>query len=75
MRNVVRRGVALAHPRFAHSVHVDADGLDPGKTYWYRFRAEGHLSRVGRTRTAPDPARPLGKLTLAFASCQHWERG
>ena|SRR5829696_2128652 len=73
--NVVRRGVALAHPRFAHSVHVEADGLDPGATYWYRFRAEGHLSRVGRTRTAPDPARPLGKLTIVFASCQHWERG
>jgi alkaline phosphatase D len=75
IHQVVRRGVALAHPRVAHSVHVEVDGLDPGRTYWYRFRAEGHLSRIGRTRTAPDPARALGKLTLAFASCQNWERG
>ena len=75
IRNVVRRGVALAHPRFAHSVHVEVDGLDPGRTYWYRFRAEGHLSRVGRTRTTPDPSRALKRLTFAFASCQQWERG
>jgi alkaline phosphatase D len=73
--NVVRRGEALAHPRFAHSVHVEVEGLDPGRSYWYRFRAAGHLSRVGRTRTAPDPARALGKLSFAFASCQNWERG
>ena len=64
--NVVRRGVALAHPRFAHSVHVEVEGLDPGRSYWYRFRAGGHPSRVGRTRTAPDPARPLGD-PAAFA--------
>jgi alkaline phosphatase D len=75
LRNVVRRGVALAHPRFAHSVHVEVDGLEPGRTYWYRFRIGGHLSRVGRTRTTADPARALGNLTLAFTSCQHWERG
>src|SRR5918992_182553 len=73
--NVVRRGEALAHPRFAHSVHVDVDGLEPGRHYWYRFRAGGHLSRVGRTRTSPDPARPLGRLDLAVVSCQSWESG
>ena len=54
IRTVVRRGVAVAHPRFAHSVHVEVEGLEPGRAYWYRFRAEGHLSRVGRTRTTPD---------------------
>jgi PhoD-like phosphatase, N-terminal domain/PhoD-like phosphatase len=75
LHNVVRRGEALAHPRFAHSVHVEVDGLEPGRTYWYRFRAAGHLSRAGRTRTAPDPGRPLGRLDLAVVSCQSWESG
>jgi alkaline phosphatase D len=75
LHNVVRRGEALAHPRFAHSVHVEVDGLEPGRAYWYRFRAAGHLSRVGRTRTAPDPGRPLGRLDLAVVSCQSWESG
>jgi alkaline phosphatase D len=51
------------------------DGLEPGRTYWYRFRAAGQLSRVGRTRTTAAPSRLLSKLTLAFASCQNWERG
>jgi phosphodiesterase/alkaline phosphatase D-like protein len=40
---MVRRGEALAHPRFAHSVHVEVEGLEPGRTYWYRFRAGGGI--------------------------------
>ncbi len=35
---VVRTGTALAHPEYAHSVHVDVRGLDPATTYHYRFR-------------------------------------
>src|SRR3954454_4063021 len=37
----------------AHSVHVIASGLNPDSDYFYRFRAQGHLSPVGRTRTTP----------------------
>src|SRR6185312_7450399 len=36
MRNVVRTGIAEADRRFAHSVHVAVDGLEPGRPYWYR---------------------------------------
>jgi phosphodiesterase/alkaline phosphatase D-like protein len=71
---VVRRGEALAHPRFAHSVHVEVEGLEPGRTYWYRFRSGGHLSRVGRTRTCPDPGRPrafVRRRTAAYRAA--WE--
>ena len=32
-------------------------------------------SDIGRTRTAPDPKKPLDKLSFAFASCQHYEAG
>ena len=74
-REVVRRGRSAATPARAHAVHVEVDGLDPGRHYWYRFRAGGHLSRVGRTRTCPDPRRPLGRLDLAVVSCQSWESG
>jgi hypothetical protein len=35
--SVVRRGEALAHPRVAHSVHVEVDGLEPRRHHWYRF--------------------------------------
>lgn len=71
---VVRRGTAHAQPRLGHSVHVDAAGLRPHRDYWYRFRVEGQLSPVGRTRTAPAPGR-AGRLRLALASCQNWQQG
>ena len=72
---VVRYGAAVADPATAHSVHVDVGGLQPGQTYFYRFRAGGQISPVGRTRTAPDPAEHSERLRLAVASCQHYEAG
>src|SRR5690606_9925061 len=50
---VVASGTAVASPEHGHSVHVVADGLEPGTWYWYRFRVGEHTSPVGRTRTAP----------------------
>jgi alkaline phosphatase D len=73
MRTIVRRGRAVADDRYAHSVHVEVAGLAPGRPYWYRFRAQGHESGVGRARTAP--AGPSDRLKVAFASCAHWELG
>src|SRR5690606_30351151 len=52
-RRVLRRGDMLAVPELAHSVHVEVDGLDPDRIYWYRFAYDGIPSPVGRTRTAP----------------------
>jgi len=74
-RQVVRSGVATAHPEYRHSVHVDVRGLAPGRQYFYRFRAGSHLSPVGRTRTAPDPRASVGRLRFAFASCQNYPEG
>ncbi|MBB5131972.1 alkaline phosphatase D [Thermocatellispora tengchongensis] len=70
--DVVRRGTETARWKDAHSVHVELKGLDPGREYFYRFRAEGHLSPEGRTRTAPDTMAPL---TFAIAACAHYEHG
>jgi len=72
---VVRQGVAVAHPGAAHSVHVVADGLQPGREYFYRFTAGGQRSPVGRTRTAPSPDAKVRSLRMALASCQHYEQG
>ncbi|XVQ13447.1 alkaline phosphatase D family protein [Spirillospora sp. CA-255316] len=71
----VRRGETWALPEYAHSVHVDVRGLDPGREYFYRFRSGRELSPAGRTRTAPDPRRRLDRMTFAFASCQAWQDG
>jgi alkaline phosphatase D len=75
MGRIVQRGTTAATPEWAHCVHVEVDGLEPARWYWYRFRAGGEASPVGRTRTAPPPNAPLDRLRFAFASCQHWELG
>ncbi|MGW1680952.1 alkaline phosphatase D family protein [Saccharopolyspora sp. NPDC002376] len=74
-RGVVRRGSVTATPELAHSVHAEITGLEPGRHYFYRFRAAGDLSPVGRTKTAPAAAAALASLSFAFASCQNWSAG
>ncbi|UGQ11848.1 alkaline phosphatase D family protein [Yinghuangia sp. ASG 101] len=67
-------GTATAVRASAHTVHVEVAGLRPGREYWYRFRAMGHISQVGHTRTAPAVG-TSPRLTMLFASCSHWEAG
>jgi alkaline phosphatase D len=70
---IAARGTVQASAELAHSVHAEATGLKPGRTYWYRFRAGDAVSPVGRTKTAP--AAGVDRFRLAFASCQHYEQG
>ncbi|MEV6399906.1 alkaline phosphatase D family protein [Streptomyces sp. NPDC051907] len=74
-RHVERRGSTLAVAELAHSVHVEVSHLRPGRQYFYRFRAGGVISPVGRTRTAPPPHSRPRELSFAFASCQAWFEG
>ncbi|MEV0702631.1 alkaline phosphatase D family protein [Saccharopolyspora sp. NPDC050389] len=71
---IVQSGETEAAPELGHSVHVEPAGLEPGAEYFYRFRAEGSISPVGRTRTAP-AAGTLGELTMCFTSCAHFGQG
>lgn len=75
MKEIIRQGTAVATPQLSHSVHVEVDGLEPERWYWYRFRAGDATSSIGRTRTAPKPDVMPDRLRLAFASCAHWEQG
>lgn len=71
---IEQRGMAVATPESAHAVHVELTGLRPGTEYYYRFRAAGYLSGIGRTRTAPQPG-ALTPVTMCFASCSNYEQG
>ena len=75
MGTVVQRGTAAATPEWAHAVHVEVDGLEPGRWYWYRFRAGGEASAIARTRTAPAAGAAIERLRFAYASCQQYEHG
>lgn len=71
----VRRGRAPAQSAWGHSVHIEIDGLEAAREYWYRFEAGGHRSPAGRARTLPARGAMPAALRLAFASCQHYEMG
>lgn len=75
MRKIVRSGRATARPSSVHTVHVDVGGLEPGRDYWYRFRAMGEATEPARTRTAPARDRLAPRMLLAQASCQHVNQG
>src|ERR1051326_4017127 len=53
MQRVVRAGTIQAGAAIGYSVHVEIEGLEPGRDYFYRFRAGDADSMVGRCRTLP----------------------
>lgn len=73
MTQNVREGAAMADPTHDFCVKVDVTGLDAGRTYYYRFRAMGGASLVGRTRTAPRGA--TTRLRFAAVSCSSYAHG
>ena len=79
-KTLVQTGTELAHPDFAHSIHVEVKGLQASsddakpRHYWYRFMIGDAVSAVGRTRALPARGSQQ-KLTLALASCQNYEHG
>jgi alkaline phosphatase D len=75
MSRIAGAGRVVAIPEHGHAVHVVADGLRPGREYWYRFRCGHWLSPIGRTKTAPAHDLPARRLDIAVASCQSWAAG
>ena len=73
--DIVQKGDALATPQLGHSVHVEVEGLEPHRWYYYRFHCGDETSVTGRTRTAPAHDAMPESLRFAFTSCQHYETG
>lgn len=74
-RRIAQHGQSQAVGDLAHSVHAEVAGLEPDRWYFYRFMAGDAVSPTGRTRTLPAPDAVVGRLRLAYASCQRWEHG
>jgi len=73
--DIVARGDVGVTPATDWTCRFLAAGLEPAHEYWYRFVDEaGHMSRVGRTLTAPADTddRPV---RFAFVSCQDVTQG
>ncbi len=67
---VVAGGEASTDAERDHTVCVDATGLTPGTTYWYRFRSGPTWSPVGRTRTLP--AGPTPRFRIGYVCCSRF---
>ena len=57
---VVTRGELQTGAARDFTVKVDAVGLEPGTTYYYRFQANKEQSPIGRTKTLPAEQRQPG---------------
>src|SRR5262247_3832022 len=75
MGMVIKSGSAIARLEPGHSVHVELGGLEPARDYFYRFRAGGADSPIGRAKTLPAPGAEVRLLKFAAAGCQSWEGG
>jgi len=72
-KRIVLRGTTVTGWQRDFTIKVDATGLAPATTYYYRFQSLGEQSPVGRTRTIP--ASNAGHLRLAIVSCSNFPFG
>jgi alkaline phosphatase D len=75
MGKVVRKGTFRTGPDAGHAVHVEIEGLEPARDYFYRFSAGGEASATGRARTLPAAGSAVSQLRFAVAGCQRYEDG
>ena len=74
-KTVVANGTVFAEAAWAHSVHVQVQGLTPRCWYHYRFHSGDASSVSGRFRTAPRADQAVSQVSFAAVSCQHYETG
>ena len=72
---VVRSGEAIARPELGHSIHVEVEGLEPSRAYFYRFQVGTERSGVGRAKTAPVVGAALAQAKFGVVGCQAYESG
>lgn len=69
----VASGLVSTGPATDFTVKVDAAGLSPNQSYYYRFGTQGVLSPVGRTRTLPTGS--VARARFAVFSCSNYPGG
>jgi alkaline phosphatase D len=73
MTAMVKTGRVSTDASRDYTVKIDADGLQPNTTYYYRFSAASVFSPIGRTKTLP--VGDTGRLRLAVVSCASLAHG
>ncbi len=73
LTQVVLRASTKTNPDRDYTVKVDATGLLPATTYYYRFTVDGVNSPIGRTKTLPVGS--TQRLRMAVVSCSNHAYG
>ena len=73
--NIVADGSYATGAARDHTVKLEAGGLRPATTYFFRFLYKGVTSRVGRTRTAPAHDASPSRLRFGVVSCANLQAG
>jgi alkaline phosphatase D len=71
--SIISTGKVTATEASGFTAKVDAKGLAAGSEYFYRFRTNGTISPVGRTRTLP--AANAASVKFAVFSCTLYSEG
>ncbi|UPK76718.1 alkaline phosphatase D family protein [Nocardioidaceae bacterium SCSIO 66511] len=74
-RSIAGSGRMRTGPARDHTVKVDATGLRPATTYYFRFVYDGRPSPIGRTRTAPATNASPRRLRFGVVSCANLQAG
>ena len=72
---VVQSGEVVARPELGHAVHVEVEGLEPARQYFYRFTAGRERSGVGKAKTTPLAGAPTAQVKFGVVGCQAYESG
>jgi len=70
---IVVSGTGQASADSGYTFKVDAKGLLPSETYFYRFTAGKHISPIGKTKTLPTGS--VNEVKLAVLSCSNYPAG
>lgn len=60
-QHIVKQGTVTAEAEYAHSVHVEVEGLKPFHEYYYRFKSDQRLAGLDVQRLLRQPNRVLIK--------------
>jgi alkaline phosphatase D len=73
LAQTVARGEVKTGAARDFTVKLDARGLEPGATYYYRFESGGEQSAIGRTKTLP--RNDVARVRLGVVSCSNLPQG
>lgn len=71
--NLIASGSGQSSSDTGYTYKVDAKGLQPNQSYFYRFKAGQYSSPIGKTKTLPIGA--VNDVKLAVLSCSNYPAG